>query len=200
MKLVEDKKFKCGNFLVFNDRPEFESFYEVKQVHGNKIVSTKEISNSEGLLEADGIIHTFDSSKVSYLSIKTADCLPILLEGINGVAMIHAGWRGLHNQILFNPELKKIDIQRAYIGPHIKLLNYEVSQDFTENFPNSDAFTFKADKVYFDLEKVAVNQIKELDSSITVEISQLCTHNQANLHSYRQNKTDKRNWNLFQFS
>jgi polyphenol oxidase len=65
----------------------------VHQVHAATVVDTtsRDYDNS---LKADALV-TSDSSQV--LSIRIADCVPILLADGNGacVAAVHAGWRGV---------------------------------------------------------------------------------------------------------
>jgi YfiH family protein len=182
------KELPRGQFCVYRNKPDFD-LLRVKQTHSNIVLDEKNCNE----LEADGIA---GNSKTP-LAILTADCLPILLLGENGHAMIHAGWRGLQNQILNNDLIKKIKPTYAFIGPHIKAHNYEVQEDFKLNFPNPDVFKKLNDKIYFDLLAVAKTQLKKLFPEITIEDSGLCTFSDLNFHSYRRDKTTERNWNVY---
>lgn len=188
--LVFKKELPRGQFCVYQSRPEF-SLIKVKQTHSTIILNEKNCND----LEADGIIGTACSQ--ASLAILTADCLPILLLGDQEHAFIHAGWKGLHSKILSNSALKKINPFYAFIGPHISPLHYEVQSDFKNNFSNSKAFIEKEGKTYFDLAIEARAQLHELYPGIIIEEAGVCTFSDENFHSYRQNNTIERNWNIF---
>ena len=95
----------------FNDY----EFRFLKQVHGNRVVPS-----SSTLQEADG---HWSSEKFIGLSIVTADCLPIMLATNQLICAIHAGWRGLEQEII-HEAIRRLSSQpsgpiQAYIGPHI---------------------------------------------------------------------------------
>ncbi len=187
-KGIYEKILPNGKFIVFSEKPSF-SFTEVEQVHGNDIVEA-----SLKKLKADGLYSQKESSHI--WGIKTADCLPIFLQGKNGNALVHAGWRGLHSKILENPQLKKIAPIYAFIGPHIHVDSYQVGEDFKNYFPQ-EYFKFLDDALYFDLTKYAQDALVEYYQNISVEDSGICTFSSSLFHSYRRNKTTQRNWNLF---
>lgn len=186
--LVLEKKLPRGRFCVYQSRPDFD-LISVKQTHSAIVLNEK---NCNGL-EADGMI----GDSLSPMAILTADCLPILLLGKIEHALIHAGWRGLQNEILKNDLIKKINPFYAFIGPHISVKNYEVQPDFKANFSNPDAFTEREGKQYFDLSVVAQAQLKALYPDILIEESGICTFANEKFHSYRRNKTNERNWNIY---
>ncbi len=185
-RLILTQEVPGGQFLVFDSRPSFE-FASIKQTHSNIVVNP--ISE---LVEADGIV---TQDKI-ILAIQTADCLPIYLNGANGVALIHAGWKGLHNKILNSKLIHNIKPQYAYIGPSIYQESYEISSEFLTNFP-SEFFNQTNEKITFSLQNYAHHQLKSFFSNIKVEESKICTFKDDRFHSYRQNKTKSRNWNLF---
>jgi YfiH family protein len=106
-----------------------ERWLEVKQVHGSTVqLVTEPPDEDAGKAEADGIATTLtDYAAV----VVTADCLPVALIAPEGVAMIHAGWRGLAADVL-KKGVEKLreagagDIQVA-IGPSIGVCCYEVN-------------------------------------------------------------------------
>lgn len=75
------------------------------------------------------------------IGVKTADCVPILLEArrgedVCGVAAVHAGWRGTVGGIAALAVLKLRELTDgeifAAIGPAIGACCYEVREDFCE--------------------------------------------------------------------
>jgi len=64
-----------------------------RQVHGSVVVT---VDGGEGYLvgqeTADGLVTT---ARETAVAVHVADCLPIAIAGPGGVAMVHAGWRGL---------------------------------------------------------------------------------------------------------
>ncbi len=73
-----------------------------------------------------------------------ADCVPVILVAPSGFAVIHSGWRGTIARISAKAldELCRVsqctpeDVV-AYIGPHIRSSEYEVSQDLIDRFTSS---------------------------------------------------------------
>lgn len=179
-----------GRFIVFNQRPDFD-FLKVKQTHSD-IVLPEEKCSTEQI--ADGIIGDSDIPKV----ILTADCLPLVLIGPHHHAVIHAGWRGLAQNILSNELVSKINPTYAFIGPHIRREHYEVQADFLPHFPDyPQAFSRRDGKIFFDLAYVATAQLKKAYVDIVVEDCGLCTFSESKFHSYRRNQTTSRNWNIY---
>ena len=179
------KQFPEGQFVVFNDPPSFRP-HLVKQIHSNKIVPAR-----GDLVEADGLIGEQET-----LAIITADCLPILLLGQKRFGLVHAGWRGLKDGILKNTDLKKLEINRAFIGPHINNCCYEVTSEFLDNFPNI-FFIKREDKYFFSLRDVAILHLKKTFGDIEIDVASECTHCNSHFHSYRRDQTAKRNWNIW---
>ncbi len=179
-----------GRFIVFNERPEID-FVKVKQTHSD-IVLPEEKCGIEPI--GDGIIGDSETPK----AILTADCVPLVILGKNKHVVIHAGWRGLAQNILSNELVKSIDPIYAFIGPHIRQMNYEVQKDFLANFPkHPGAFKEHDGKIYFDLFHVAHAQLLSAYPGIVVEDSGLCTFSNPSFHSYRRNQTTSRNWNIY---
>jgi hypothetical protein len=76
----------------------------VRQVHGSELrlataadAARRAQAGPGELPEADGQLTTEPGCALAAL---TADCLPVAVAGAGGVAMLHAGWRGLHGGIL----------------------------------------------------------------------------------------------------
>lgn len=186
--LVFEKAMPRGNFHVYQSRPDFD-LLRVKQTHSSIVLNEYHCYE----FEADGM----EGSSLKPMAILTADCLPVLLIGESSHALIHAGWKGLQNEILKNDLIKKINPFYAFIGPHISAKNYEVQADFKANFNEPRAFIEKNGKIFFDLSIIARLQLESTYKEIKVEDSGLCTFEDQRFHSYRRNKTTDRNWNVY---
>lgn len=105
-----------------------------RQVHGTRLLDhrargsfvasdlTKEPRN---VPEADG--HVVSAPGMAAL-VFVADCLPVALAGPAGVAMVHAGWRGLAGGIL-SAAGEAVEATAAAIGPGIGPCCYEVGEE-----------------------------------------------------------------------
>lgn len=111
--------------------------YRVKQVHGNTVLTPKEISqltkNSTSFPDGDGIVTGEDKESPW---VASADCNPVLIGDITTgkVAAIHAGWRGTAQKIVPNAIAKMVargstiaDLRIA-MGPAISGEVYQVSE------------------------------------------------------------------------
>ena len=127
------------------------------------------------------------------LVVKTADCVPILMESIKGVSATHAGWRGLERSI-FEKSIAIHDIPSLRIsrGPHARKCCYEVGVEFLEKFNKS--INKVEDKYYLDLTK----NIKQfaLENNINLEDTGECTICNKEYFSYRKNKTSERQFSF----
>lgn len=190
MQKLMHKSFPLGDFEVYSDKPDFKTIYQVHQIHSADVVST---FTSE--TKADGlIIPTKDLDGV--IAIKTADCLPVLYYSDDYIALIHAGWRGLKSGILHHRFLdKKWD--EIFIGPCIHKESFEVQADFKTEFPSSSNFIYKDSKIYFDLVSEATQQLQKTFPDTKITSSDMCTFKNPDYNSYRRDKTQKRNWNIF---
>jgi YfiH family protein len=179
-----------GRFIVFSQKPDFD-FLKVKQIHSDIVIPSSQCDLES---QADGIMGSDKLPK----AILTADCVPLVLIGQDSHVVIHAGWRGLAQNILTNDLVKKINPTYAFIGPHIRPENYEVQADFKSNFSNfTDAFTQHHGNIYFNLSHVATLQLTQAYPNIVIEDCGLCTFADQKFHSYRRNKTIERNWNIY---
>ncbi len=110
----------------------------VHQVHGTVVMDA--VKAGQGVLgEADGLV---TSTPGLVVGVKTADCLPILLEDRRSgrVAAVHAGWRGVIGEIV----VRAIEVMRRQgtrvedlhlaCGPAIQACCFEVDGDLPERF------------------------------------------------------------------
>ena len=186
--ILYERILPVGKFVVFSDKPAMP-LKTVKQTHSDIVLFEESCQG----LEADGII----GNKLSPKAILTADCLPIVILGKEGHAVIHAGWRGLKQEILLNKEIANLDPYYAFIGPHISVKHYEVQAEFLSEFNDEFFYEKINEKLYFNLSKVAKTQLSSSFKSIKIEESEICTFSNLNFHSFRRDKTTKRNWNVY---
>jgi YfiH family protein len=190
MTVTYSENLNRGRFETWTSRPEMLVMHAT-QVHGTDIVSLETLP-----CEADGLVVSWNDFDKP-LAVKTADCMPIVLEGEKGVIFLHAGWRGLANGILDRPEIDMIHPQRVLIGPSIHDCCFEVSADFGDNFPDSPNFHKTGSTFHFNLQEEAKRLLKSRFPNLLIQISPICTCCNENFHSYRRNKTTERNWNLY---
>lgn len=103
-----------------------------RQVHGAHVRRVRELPDpSAGLEDADGQATAIDGVAAIVL---TADCLPVALVAPEAVAMVHAGWRGLADEVLTEGvaalrELGANGTIRAAIGPGAGRCCYEAGPE-----------------------------------------------------------------------
>jgi polyphenol oxidase len=176
------------------------SFQKIKQVHGNNIVHST--SYTHDTQEADA--HWTTDPKLA-LGIVTADCMPIFLWDpmSKTIAGIHAGWRGIANQI-FPMTIQKMILNgsrpenlNVFIGPHILYDSFEVDFETRDKIliglENPHAYykvsPLNSDRVLVNLFEVAIAQART--NGINTQNISYClsdTKTDLNYHSYRRDK------------
>ncbi len=119
-------------------QPFRESQANKKQVHGTRIVDVTQPRQECG--EADGL---YTTQAGILLTVLTADCLPVIFSHRQGkgIAVVHAGWRGLLDGIILNmvERISRDDDPAnwvAAIGPAARSCCYEVNEQLVEQFVN----------------------------------------------------------------
>ncbi len=107
----------------------------------------------------------------------TADCLPIAVAGPRGVAMLHAGWRGLAGGILA-AGVAAVGASSAAIGPGIGPCCYEVGDEVLDAFSALGEGVAKGRML--NLSEVARRQLAAAGVG-RVESAGLCTSCEAEL-------------------
>jgi len=150
--------------------------------HSNDIFVAREKDAGKIIAGVDGLITREHNL---FLSVTTADCLPIFLFEPKKeiVGMVHAGWRSLEKDIIANAidKIKKLggnlkDILVG-IGPAICQKHYEVGPEVAEKFAKyAEALKKERDKMYLDLKKIAQFQLMKTGlAENNIEISPECT-------------------------
>jgi YfiH family protein len=117
--------------------PDTSAMATVRQIHSNQVLAVAQ----PGLAgEADALISYIPGLT---LSIRTADCYPILIADpqTRSVAAIHAGWRGTAGRIVAETMAKmqadfgsRPQDLHAAIGPGIGVCCYEVGEEVARQF------------------------------------------------------------------
>ncbi len=175
-----------GFYSCYN-RPPPCHFYHTKQVHEAHCYQVFPQEKSILHHHADGVFFLFDDWQhhpYPSIAVKTADCLPICLIGKKGIAMVHAGWRGIHKRVWQQCHL--IDPIFAFIGPHICAEHYPVGNEFLDLFPSSPAIGNRQGKLHFNLAAEAMTRLLQDFPKLSINQSDICTFEQKALHSFRR--------------
>ncbi len=168
----------------------------VKVIDGNLKLEELPFPDTDGLIT---------NRKDVVLWTKHADCLAIYFydEVLKVFGLCHAGWRGTFQEIgleMLNKMQEvygcKLENILVGIGIGISQKNYEVSQEFYEDFIKKfgkeipeKTFIKKSDKYLFDNELFTKLIMQKYGvKSENIIISELCTYDDENLHSYRRGK------------
>ncbi|HWN74082.1 MAG TPA: polyphenol oxidase family protein [Solirubrobacterales bacterium] len=153
------------------------------QVHGTRLIDHSKGSSQsrgsfvgqgttkeprDGLEEADG--HVVRGPGLAPL-VFVADCLPVALRGSGGLAMVHAGWRGLAGGIV-GAAAEAVGATVAAIGPGIGPCCYEVGEEVLDAFTGLGEGV--ADGRMLDLSEVARRLLARAGVE-RVESAGLCT-------------------------
>jgi hypothetical protein len=156
-----------------------------RQVHGREVV---EVTGSGMVGDADALF-----TRVPGLSlvVSTADCVPVVLEGGEGVGVAHAGWpgnaAGVVANLLGHMTRAGIDVERAVIGPAIRACCFEVGPEVAGLFPGSLAKTAWG-TVSVDLAAAVRAQLPALE---VIDVG-VCTRDDERFHSHRRDRTPER--------
>ncbi len=162
----------------------------LQQIHGNTAVCIDHSYHSQ----ADA---SYSQQAKQVCVVLTADCLPLLVCNQQGteIAAIHAGWRGLANQIITKTiqQLQSSPTQlMVCLGPAISQgyfeVGIEVYQTFIQQQPES-IVAFKSNRPQHwlaDMYVIAKQQLQQLGIQ-QIYGGEYCTYSQADLfYSYRR--------------
>ena len=199
------------NLRLFGEAAGFapESVISLPQIHSDRVLTVGVADCGEGYFRAtdracDGYV---TSERGVTLGVKTADCVPILLEARdeNGqtcaVSAIHSGWRGTAQRIVARGVEGLVGLGAtpdrifAAIGPCIGGHCYEVDSDCRAaleavNRGRGCIADGKNSKYFPDL--AALNRLILLDCGLpegNIDVCGLCTHCEGELfYSHRRQK------------
>lgn len=182
--LLTELKWLDHGFGTRADAVPQESMASLKQIHSGVVLLGEQIGCAG---EGDALVTSLAGVP---LSVRTADCYPILLadERNHAVAAVHAGWRGTAAQIVIRTleEMHRLygtEAADAYaaIGPGIGECCYEVGADVARQFGLEPAGR---------IDLAAINRRQLLDAGVAehrIDVLGGCTKCDAYLfHSYRR--------------
>lgn len=149
-----------------------------RQVHGTLLVTVDEQGSVAGG-EADGLV---TDRPGPVLALLTADCAAVVVAGEEGVAVLHAGWRGLAAGIVGDGVAAVGRVWKAWIGPAIRDCCYEVGPEVIDAFRYR---SFPVGKGRVDIAEVARTALSEAGVS-RVSVSGVCTGCDDRYFSYRR--------------
>lgn len=156
-----------------------ESLALARQVHGVDVVRVSE-GSALPVGDADVLVTTVPGVVVGILS---ADCVPVALRGERGVAMVHAGWRGLVSGAIEAGVAAVGPVRTAWVGPSIHACCYAVSRDVLDAFAGAGLPVAGDDRV--DPGRAAVFALRR--AGVTeIASSEDCTSCEPRYFSYRR--------------
>lgn len=179
---------------LFSKEMEINPDHIVKmhQTHSSNI---RWVTQKEKGLRIDDVDGLLTKEKNVYISVITADCIPVLMfdkhNGYSGIT--HAGWKGVHNGILkaavnqlVSGGSNPADILVG-IGPCIRSCCYNIRKDRADLFGKE--YVYQRNGLdYLDLAKIAKNQLLSVGIlKENIEDCGICTFdNKDTLFSFRR--------------
>lgn len=149
------------------------------QVHAADVLDVA--ADDAGVLgEADGL---FTAAPGPVLAILAADCAPVALWGSRGVAIVHAGWRGLVAGVVAAGVERVGEVHGAWVGPAIHSCCYEVGPEVVDAF--TEAGLPVAGESHVDPGRAAAAALTDAGVS-NVTMSEVCTSCDERFFSYRR--------------
>ena len=174
------------------------TFAYLHQVHGGEVAVIENLTDHEkpGFYRFAGTDGAITNIPGLVILAMTADCLSVFLRAPGWVGVVHAGWRGTHQQIAKKAVL--LIIQKAQcaaaevhviFGPSICGRHYEVGAEFSDHFlPPS--LRKKNKKYYFSLVEENKKQLVEAGVQAgNISASGFCTVSEnKHFYSFRKEK------------
>jgi YfiH family protein len=165
--------FRCGALVL------------ARQVHGNDVIEVD--GDRSGVVGvADGLV---GRHRGPILGILTADCAPVLVEGQTGVAVLHAGWRGLVAGIIERGIDAVGGARAAWVGPAVRACCYEVGSEVVEAFAGVGLPV--SDERHVDPAAAAAFALERAGAR-SVAVAGVCTRCDDRYFSYRRARTTGR--------
>lgn len=167
------------------------------QVHGDTVTWVSQNEWGQVLSQTDGMM---TRQRDVFFSVIVADCIPLFVYDPETtiVGVVHAGWRGLFQEII--PKAIAAMIEKGSkpeniivgIGPCIRSCCYDIASDHRDTllakFPDWEQFiTERKGKYFLDLPGVAQKQL--LSAGVlarNIEDAEYCTFDHNDVYSYRR--------------
>jgi YfiH family protein len=131
------------------------------QVHGAELMRRETAPAPNAYAEALPVPESADAQATSNAMLTplvlVADCLPVALAGPGGVAIAHAGWRGLAAGVL-ERAAAEVQATAAAIGPGIGQGDYEVGEEVLAAFAGHEDAVAEGRKI--DLPAIAEQKLR----------------------------------------
>ncbi len=165
----------------------------LRQIHSARVLEVTHPGEHSGR-EADG---SLTRSPACPLSVTTADCGPVVLVADNGIAVVHAGWRGALDgivEVAANRLLKNgASPVKAFVGPTIGSHAYEFTaadlRPFVDRYGTEVASETSQGLPALDMAKVIEAACAQVGFEATRPLA--CT-SEPNRYSYRLRKEAER--------
>ncbi len=150
-----------------------QNLVSVHQVHSDTVAVVTEPWQADNRPKADSMVTNVPNLA---LGILTADCGPVLFADSTArvIGAAHAGWKGAVSGVLENTvaAMEKLGAKRknitACLGMTISQANYEVGQEFFEQFLVQNT----NNKLYFKPSKTPGHHMFDLPAYITMRLTQ----------------------------
>ena len=167
----------------------------LEQVHGTSVVEVLEAGGGAGTA-ADAAVTVASNAPIA---VQVADCVPIALLGCDGVAVVHAGWRGLRDGILERAAHALSAITdgpfQAVVGPHIGACCYGFGDrdldDMADRLGPAVRGQTRDSRPSLDLAAGVEHVLDTLDAAMAV-VDGTCTSCDERYWSYRGTGTTRR--------
>ena len=185
--VVTENRERLRRVLALPEAPRW-----IQQVHGTNVIDAALIHCDESVI-ADA---SYTNERNIVCAILTADCLPIVIwnDEATELATIHAGWRGLFNDIV-GASIARFSVAgsslNAWIGPGISAAAYQVDEAFRARFVRhephlADAFTSIGGRLHANLSKIAHYRLKNFGIRRIETYDGCCFEETERFFSYRR--------------
>jgi len=164
-----------------------EKFAAPEQIHSVEVTC---VYTPGDYIATDGLIT--DNPEI-ILTLKVADCVPVYLSSSHIIGLIHSGWRGTAGGIVPNAVRKMLKMGAdpkefsVFMGPAIGFCCYEVDEEVADNFNINTKRKMESGKWKVGLHEEIYLQLTEVGiSPDNIKISQICTFESQDCHSYRR--------------
>jgi hypothetical protein len=158
---------------------DFSALALARQVHGSAVIDVS--PGQSGVLGIADVLVSRRAGPV--LGVLTADCAPVVIAGARGLAVVHAGWRGVVAGAVETGVEQVGPAWAAWIGPCIHGCCYAVGPEVVEAFAERDLPTSpgRVDPAR------AAEHILRRSGVAAVSVAAECTHCEAEAYfSYRR--------------
>jgi YfiH family protein len=149
-----------------------------RQVHGRGVIDVS--PGQTGVVGIADVLLTRRPGPV--LGVLTADCAPVVLAGARGVAIVHAGWRGLVAGAVETGIDQVGPVRAAWVGPCIHDCCYEVGPEVIEAFSGRDLPTGSG---RVDPARAAEHVLRRSGVD-AISVASECTHCESDYFSFRR--------------